>query len=124
MDDGKTEQPHKVATFLKQLIGWRSYAALYRCEPPHGGCEFVVVSAVEAYSGPETYIFPANANGTTKNMTEMPGSFRGACDHYTALARAGYAMRVPGYEIMNETTEKECQKDTAISAVTGPDTRE
>jgi len=100
MSDEKDETPpSKVATFLKQLNGWRSYAALYRCEPPHEGEEYVVVSAVDApYSGPETYIFPANADGTTKDMAEMPGSFRGALDHYTALARAGYERKVPGYE--------------------------
>lgn len=57
---------------------------------------FVVVSAVCAmFTGPETYIFEADAGGDITSWTELPGSFRGGLDHAEALR--GY-----GYEIVEE----------------------
>lgn len=52
----------------------------------------VIVSAVNAlYTGPETYIFPANENGKLIDWMELPGSFRGDQDHHRALAGLGYS---------------------------------
>ena len=55
--------------------------------------DYVIVSAVMApYSGPETYIFPADEDGRALSMLEMSGSFKGALDHAQALANAGYLI--------------------------------
>jgi len=51
---------------------------------------YVVVSAVVAYSGPETYIFPADEEGAITDWGELEGSFRGALNHEAALQGAGY----------------------------------
>jgi hypothetical protein len=55
--------------------------------------EYVVVSAVVAtFSGPETYIFPADKDSKVLNWLELNGSFRGALDHAEALKGAGYTI--------------------------------
>lgn len=93
--------PTKTATFVRALSGWRGDARLYRLSEPlapdygeeRTPAEYVIVSAVvAAYSGPETYIFPATADGAVVNYGELPGSFRGALDHAAALDNAGYAI--------------------------------
>jgi hypothetical protein len=73
-------------------------ANLYRVDPPmayeDGTTEYVIVSAVVAlYSGPETYIFPANESGEVIDWLELPGSFKGGMDHDEALRGAGYEVR-------------------------------
>jgi hypothetical protein len=84
----------KTATFVKNLTGWDGDARLYKCEPPLDGHDHVIVSAVVAlFSGPETYIFPSNAQGEPKDYGELTGSFRGALDHAEALRGAGYEVR-------------------------------
>ncbi len=63
----------------------------YRLDPPLDGSEYVVVSAVVAlYSGPETYIFPADETGHITGYGELDGSYRGGLSHETALRDAGY----------------------------------
>lgn len=48
----------------KKLNGFRGDARVYHLSEPLDGAEYVVVSAVVVpYSGPETYIFPADENG-------------------------------------------------------------
>lgn len=55
--------------------------------------EYVIVSAVVVdYSGPETYIFPADSDGKALDMLELPGSYRGDLNHAQALANAGYSV--------------------------------
>jgi hypothetical protein len=55
--------------------------------------EYVIVSAVMAtFNGPETYIFPADANGNIITWGELDGSFTGALDHEQALRNAGYIV--------------------------------
>ena len=71
--------------------------ALYKLDPPledYDGKprEFVVVSAVTTYSGPETYLFPANESGKIVDWGEMGGSYRGGLSHQQALENAGYTM--------------------------------
>lgn len=54
---------------------------------------YVVVSAANVlYSGPETYIFPADKDGEVLSWAELSGSFRGAMDHAQALQNAGYEV--------------------------------
>ena len=55
--------------------------------------DFILVSGVFAYSGPETYIFPANKEGNVIGWGEMDGSFRGSIDHEEALTNAGYKVK-------------------------------
>lgn len=83
---------------------WRGDAALYRLSEPAkyeqmgtdepGLTEYVVVSAIQVpyVGGVETFIFPANVDGSTINMLEMPGSIQGVLSHEVALAGAGYIM--------------------------------
>ncbi len=93
------------ATYLRDMAGFRGHASLYRLDPPATvndwatgseeirTTEYVVVSAVDVpFSGPETYIFPANADGEVTDWGEMEGSFRGALDHQRALLDAGYSI--------------------------------
>jgi hypothetical protein len=77
---------------------FRGDARLYRLSEPlmdwdGNACGYVLVSACDVpYSGPETYIFRANANGDITDWSELEGSFRGGLDHAQALADAGYDM--------------------------------
>ncbi|GAA4762320.1 hypothetical protein [Microbacterium gilvum] len=96
----------KVATLVRKLRGsWSGDARLYRLEPPlpaqdwdgnETGGEYsqVIVSAVVVqYTGkPETYIFPATADGEIASWNELPGSFQGDLDHAAALRGAGYEV--------------------------------
>ena len=55
--------------------------------------DHVIVSAVVAmFSGPETYIFPANDKGEITDWGELDGSFKGDLDHAQALRNAGYEV--------------------------------
>lgn len=66
----------------------------YRVNPPLEGNEYVVVSAVVAmFSGPETYIFPADKNGKITSFGELEGSYRGGMSHESALGNAGYEIQ-------------------------------
>lgn len=44
------------------------------------------------FSGPETYIFPANEDGKVVHWAELEGSFRGGLDHERALRNAGFEV--------------------------------
>ena len=49
--------------------------------------KYVIVSAADAmFSGPETYIFPANKDGEIVDWGELNGSYKGGYDHDKALA--------------------------------------
>jgi hypothetical protein len=92
------------ATFIKNITDWRGKASLYKVEPPieydspydaddppakHS--DYVIISAVYAdFTGPETYMFPANENAEVLSWGELDGSFRGGLDHEKALQNAGY----------------------------------
>ncbi len=82
------------ATLIKDnLPDFQGHAALYRMNPPHEGNEFVIASAANAlYSGPETYLFPADADGRVIGWSELEGSYRGGLSHARALGRAGYSI--------------------------------
>ena len=97
------------ATFVRGLSGFRGDVKLYHVEPsvtypavnPDSGewddegghTEYVAVSAVNVeYSGPETYIFPADEQGEILSWCELTGSYRGGLNHALALRRAGYTV--------------------------------
>lgn len=83
------------AEFIKVLDDFRGYAALYKLAPPLEGNEFVAVPCLgHAFDTwmPETYIFPANAEGEVSNWGELTGSGRGFCNAEEALKRAGYEV--------------------------------
>jgi hypothetical protein len=94
----------KTATFIRDVSRQnrsRGVARLYQVHPPilvedwlHTGVyDYVVVSAtVVMFSGPETYIFPADEDGTIADFGDLDGSFRGALDHERALTNAGYTL--------------------------------
>lgn len=100
-----TETPTtKTATFVKK-VGVRSDidARLYRLDPPLAAKdwdtgemvshEYVRTSAtVVMFSGPETYIFPADENGEVTDWGELEGSYKGGLDHEEALRGAGYEV--------------------------------
>lgn len=103
-DGDSGQSSRKVATFVRDLADFSGSAKLYRVNPPMaqrdwdgaetGPAECVVVSAtvVPFGGGPETYIFPANANGEVTDWDEMNGSYKGDLDHEVALAGAGYEV--------------------------------
>ena len=70
--------------------GRQSDMRLYECMG--GDHRWLIVSAVHAWSGPETYIFPANEKGEVTNWHELDGSFQGGMDHELALQNAGYEI--------------------------------
>ncbi len=81
------------ATKIKDIKGWRGAASLYKCEPPLDGHEYVIASAANVpFSGPETYLFPATAEGEAENMTELSGSMKGTLSHAEAFEDAGYTV--------------------------------
>lgn len=66
---------------------------LYKIDPPLGGYEYVVVSAVIGFfSGTETYIFPSNKDGDITSWGELYGSYKGGLSHEEALNNAGYEV--------------------------------
>lgn len=90
------------ATEIKRLEDFTGDARLFRLSPPLRNTdyddktsqyEYVVVSATHApYSGPETYIFPADSEGNVTSWSELEGSYRGGLSHVEALSRAGYQI--------------------------------
>lgn len=85
------------ATLIKdKLEGFRGHAALYRLTPPIKDYEYVIASAVTTMQfggdGPETYLFPATAEGEIVNFGELPGSMKGTLSHAEALLNAGYSL--------------------------------
>lgn len=69
----------------------------FRLDPPlvgyddDGPYEYVVVSATHAmFTGPETYIFPADEKGEVTGWGELPGSYKGGLNYKEALRGAGY----------------------------------
>lgn len=96
----------KTATFVKR-VDWQADAALYRLSESvpvgHGWADddasskrtsFVIVSAVNCYSVPETLIFPATEDGEAINMLEIAGG-RGYMDHKIALEGFGFEIVKP-----------------------------
>ena len=89
----------KLAFVISSMNGPRSGQSrkLYRLEPPiDTSIEYVISSAVDAPdSGPETYLFQANADGEITNWSELHGSFRGGKNCDQAIENAGYTVVEP-----------------------------
>lgn len=92
------------AEFIKDVSkDFKGTAKLWRITPPvvytewtdDSGeisleTEYVITSATNAmFTGPETYIFPADSEGNILNWTELPGSYRGGLDHELAISQVG-----------------------------------
>jgi hypothetical protein len=101
----------KIATWLGPAPGaFRGHAVHFKVDPPMSQCrwnydtdeeivtphEYIIVSAVQdvpfSSSGPETYIFPANAAGEIVDWGELPGSTRGYADVERVLRNEGYEI--------------------------------
>ena len=86
-------------TFVKDVSDdFTGTAHLYRLSEPigydwdwekkewEGKTEYVVASATTVfYSGPETYLFPADENGKVLAWGELAGSFQGSLDCEKAI---------------------------------------
>jgi hypothetical protein len=81
---------------IRRIAGMRGDARLYELSRPLEGHRYVIVSATCAYSGPETYIFPARKDATDckgiKSWGDLNGSYRGGLNHGQALRNAGYKV--------------------------------
>lgn len=95
----------KTATEIRRLKDFTGDARLFQLSEPmpwdydweteqnKALTSFVVVSAASMmFSGPETYIFPANEAGEVINWGELEGSYRGGLSHRAALLNAGYVI--------------------------------
>lgn len=78
------------AKFIKNPVGFRGDARLYRLDEPLNNNEFVIVSGISNEFGIETFIFGADEEGEISDFTELEGSFKGDIDHERALENAGY----------------------------------
>ena len=79
------------ATWLRDLPDHTGQAALYRLDPPLDGHDHVIVSsAVVLLVGPETVVFPADAEGRVLYAKRLLGSSQGTLSHTDALSLAGY----------------------------------
>ena len=86
------------------LKGFTGHAALYRMEPPLDGHDFVIASAsILVPTGPETYLFPADAEGNVVSWLEMDGSYRGGLSHAKAFAGVGYSIEPPAKAVDSMT---------------------
>lgn len=66
----------------------------YDTEQNQKSTEYVIVSAANVYfSGPETYIFPADEEGKIVDWGELEGSYKGGPSHERALRNAGYEVK-------------------------------
>lgn len=84
------------AEFVQDLDSFTGVAKLYKLDQPYKMIDpidakevdvhYIVVSATMAFmSGPETYIFAADAAADILDWLELPGSYRGGLDHDEAL---------------------------------------
>jgi hypothetical protein len=89
----------KIATFVKRCEWGVGEAQLWKVSEPveyddGKRTEFIAVSAARVpYSGPETYIFPADEEGNVLDWGELDGSYRGGLDHREAIRGAGYTIQ-------------------------------
>ena len=100
----------KTARFIRDLVGFMGVAKLYKVSPAieftkldwrdgadkkpiKATTEYVAVSAIiDQFSGPETCIFPCDAEGEVQDWAELDGSYRGDLDHEAALRNGGYKI--------------------------------
>ena len=96
------------AKYMGQAPGeWRGNAKWFRVEPPlqsasydfdsesevmHEYADVILSAAVVMFTGPETYIFPANEQGEIQSWIDLDGSQRGTLSHEKVLADLGYEV--------------------------------
>jgi hypothetical protein len=77
--------------------------------------DHVVISAVEVpFSGPETYIFPADNTGAILSWCELGGSYRGGLSHEKAVYAAGWKL-AGGYDPEEEDFNYMPKDDATLS---------
>jgi hypothetical protein len=96
------DHPMSQATFVRHLsTGFRGDARLYALDGQKVLTKYdgrkvwythLVVSAADVFGAPETYIFPANADGTVLDWGELDGSQKGNVSHDEALSDGGYEV--------------------------------
>lgn len=96
-DMRQPRESRATAKMIRQLDGWTGDAALYELSKPitdRDGLKhkFVIASATLVLGSPETYLFPANAEGKCLDFGELTGSYRGGLSHTKALLGAGFAV--------------------------------
>lgn len=101
---------------VRDLEGFRGEAKLWRVTPAvkwgnhyqgdaGGETEYIVSSAVVAmFSGPETYLFPADADGEVLDWSELPGSYRGGLSHDAAMDGLGDDTSDEDFDDWEDTT--------------------
>jgi len=93
----------RTAELIKDnLTNFNGHAALYKLSQPvsygyddaAGTTEFVVASTADVmFSGVETYLFPADAEGNILNWGELDGSMKGETSHEVVLGSAGFTLK-------------------------------
>lgn len=90
------DQQEKGASAIRRrtIEGWTGDAALYELDPPLAGHHHVIVSAItcDVTGVPETYIFPAHADGRLISWDQLDGSMKDTLRHEDALRAAGYEV--------------------------------
>lgn len=94
----------KTATFVKDVSAYfNGTAHLFKVSPavPYswnhdskaydGETEYIVASAVTGWAY-ETYLFPADENGSVIDWGELDGSQKGTTDIQSVMSEAGYSV--------------------------------
>jgi hypothetical protein len=107
---------------------WELDEALY-VEDLNDYTNYVITSAIYVGGDAETFIFPADDNGSIINYLELPGSIMGEEDHYAAIERAGWIVDAPDrrpaallahrrpYGVIDEPVEIEQPYDEKVEEV-------
>lgn len=67
---------------------------LWEVLPRIEGHKYVITSTSNVqFSGPETYMFPANEKGTIIDWCELPASYRGGLNHEKCFEDIGYKTK-------------------------------
>lgn len=67
---------------------------LWEVLPRIEGHKYVITSTSNVqFSGPETYMFPANEKGTIIDWCELPASYRGDLNHEKCFEDIGYKTK-------------------------------
>lgn len=81
---------NRICSFVKDLERWTGSAKLYRVDPPfqYRDKDFnhiVAIGTIVPFSGTETCIFAADAEGEVQEWGALPGSSKGGLDHNEAV---------------------------------------
>lgn len=78
---------------VSQVLWQLSEPVDWGWEQDSGSTIYVVTSAIVAiFSGPETYIFPADSDGEIIDWAQLNGSYQGELDHEKAILGAGWEL--------------------------------